>query len=236
LVAAAALGMSLKQLLTLIGLTSASSTVGSIGGAAGGKAVGLGAAGPIGYAGGFGYGLGIRSGFELGFPQLKSGNVTAKQLLESVNDVGGGVSEIGNNFAANLANDVNTTSTSQSFNSIVGPIGTQGDLRFDQTAATKARNEAYEQQRLSGIERGQERLNAHIAGLDADPIKAKIELARNEVKQLNLAMKVIKSDPTYVYYANGARGLKKSHATYTANIRKAIAIQTKKIAKLKSQL
>lgn len=108
-------GAALGSLLKLLGISTAVGVGGSAlsgaGGTLGSTTVGLGAAGPIGFAGGAGYGLGIRTGFEQIYEQVKKGQLTISQALELINQTAGGqgASDIGADFASGLGTNQPTT-------------------------------------------------------------------------------------------------------------------------------
>ncbi len=87
----------IKQISIALGFGSAVGGASSVASSLGSKGVGLGAAGPIGFAGGAGYGLGIRRGFEYYFPLVKNGSITVDQALQDMQNAGG--SDTGLGFA-----------------------------------------------------------------------------------------------------------------------------------------
>lgn len=135
----AAAGASVSQLLKLFGITTAvgigGGAAGSVSGALGSKGVAIGAAGPIGFAGGAGYGLGIRAGFEQIYAMVKAGQLTIADALDLINQVSaGGVPHIGAQFAASTKAGSIASQFPAGHNETLGPnIDTQITGRKDES-------------------------------------------------------------------------------------------------------
>lgn len=202
------------SLLKILGISTAigagSSAAGSISGSVGSKAVGLGAAGPIGFAGGAGYGLGIRSGFEIYYPLVKAGKMTMEEALQHMSDTGG-AGDIGANFATDVKNNENSTPT--------GTIAANvGNLLNPQTVEDRQqRNWQPGGMTLEEVE------TANITALQLDTLKGELNYLRQQRTALNNALTVmgkygdnlrLKNNKSFAIYSRNSKVRDKEKAAY----------------------
>lgn len=229
-------GSGVSGLLKLMGITSAATVGGQVGGqiagSIGSRGVALGAAAPIGFAGGAGYGLGIRAGFEQIYAAVKAGHLSIADALQLINEVSaGGAPDIGATFAGSIKSPSSVTGSIGS--AVQGPaLGISSQTIADDKAQRQFERDG---KTLSEV------TAANVAALNLDQEQGRLDYLRTQRDSLNASIRVVgtkrgaKRANDLIVFANGASITRNAYSRHVSQIKKELSRINSLITSMKSQ-